>query len=95
MTSNDSAHIAKCVESCFDSKICCRGAENDSIVESSTELELTNSRDGSNDLTKLELVENGGLSCGVESNHQDSHFLLSEETRDCSIVAREVRSGAE
>lgn len=32
--------------------------------------------DGCNNLTKLELVENCGLSGSIQTNHQDSHLLL-------------------
>lgn len=35
--------------------------------------------DGGNDLTELELVEDGGLTGGVETDHKDSHVLLAEE----------------
>lgn len=52
---------------------------------------LTNRRDGRDDLTKLELVEDGRLSGGIESNHQDTHLLLSEETRDCFSTTSRVR----
>jgi len=37
---------------------------------------LTNSRDGGDNFSKLELVENGGLTSRIETNHQNSHFLL-------------------
>jgi len=33
--------------------------------------------DGGDDLAKLKLVENGGLTSGVETNHQNSHFFLA------------------
>lgn len=35
--------------------------------------------DGGHDLTELELVEDGGLTGGVETDHEDSHVLLTEE----------------
>jgi len=35
--------------------------------------------DGGHDFTKLELVEDGGLTGGIETDHQDTHFLLAEE----------------
>ena len=35
--------------------------------------------DGRNDLTELQLVEDGGLTGGVEPDHEDSHVLLPEE----------------
>merc|ERR1740139_1785396 len=34
-----------------------------------------NRRDSCDDLAKLELVEDGSLTCGVEANHQDPHLL--------------------
>ena len=40
---------------------------------------LTNCGDSGDDLTKLQLVENGGLSGGVESQHQQAHLLGSED----------------
>lgn len=39
----------------------------------------TDGRDGRDDLTELELVENGGLSGSVETDHENSHLLLAEE----------------
>lgn len=84
MAANASSYDSSCVRGAFESKDCCRGAENNSRSRREEGKKLTDSRDSSNDLTKLELVKNGGLSCCVESDHQDSHFLLSEETRDCS-----------
>jgi hypothetical protein len=40
---------------------------------------LTNGGDGGDDLAELELVEDGGLSGGVEPHHQDPHLLLREQ----------------
>ena len=37
----------------------------------------TDGGDGGDDFTKLELVENRRLSCGVKTHHQDSHLLLA------------------
>lgn len=37
---------------------------------------LTDRGDGGDDFTQLQLVQNGGLSCGVKSDHQNSHLLL-------------------
>ena len=37
----------------------------------------TNGRNGRDNLTKLELVENSGFTGGIETNHQDTHLLLS------------------
>ena len=35
--------------------------------------------DSGDDLSKLELIEDRGLSRSIESHHQDPHFLLPEE----------------
>jgi hypothetical protein len=47
----------------------------------------TDGGDGGDDFTKLELIENGGLSGSIESDHQNSHLLLPpelvEELRKC------------
>jgi hypothetical protein len=54
-----------------------------------------NGGDGGDDLTKLKLVKNGGFTGGIETNHQDTHLLLSPqliedlgkcETHDCGVV---------
>lgn len=39
----------------------------------------TDCGDGGDDFTKLELVQDSGLSGGVETDHQDSHLLLAPE----------------
>jgi len=39
----------------------------------------TDRGDGCNDFTELQLVENCGLSGGIQTNHQNSHLLLSPE----------------
>lgn len=38
--------------------------------------ELTDGGDGSDDFTELQLVQDGGLSGGVETDHQNTHLLL-------------------
>ena len=47
----------------------------------------TDCGDGGDDFTELQLVENGGLSGGIETDHKNSHLLLSpetvEQTREC------------
>lgn len=43
------------------------------------EAEHTDRWDGCDDFTKLQLVQNGGLSGSIQTNHQDSHLLLSPE----------------
>lgn len=42
--------------------------------------ELTDRRDGGDDFTQLELVQDGGLSGGVKTDHQDSHLLATPES---------------
>ena len=42
--------------------------------------ERTDCGDGGNDFTKLELIQDGGLSGSVKPDHQDSHLLLAPET---------------
>lgn len=52
----------------------------------------TNSGDGGDDFTKLQLVQNGGFTGGIETDHENSHLLLPPqlvenlrkgETHDC------------
>ena len=52
--------------------------ERDVLVLDSLDVEA-DGRDGRHDLTKLELVEDGGLAGGVEADHEDAHILLAEE----------------
>jgi hypothetical protein len=40
---------------------------------------LTDCGNGGDDFTELELVKNGGLSGGIETNHEDSHLLLAPQ----------------
>lgn len=40
-------------------------------------VERTDGGDGGDDFTELELVQDCGLSGGVETNHQDAHLLLA------------------
>jgi len=41
--------------------------------------ELTNSGDRGDDFSELELVQDGGLTSGIETHHQNPHLLLGEE----------------
>lgn len=41
---------------------------------------LTDGGNGGDDFTELELVEDGGLSGGVKTDHQDSHLLATPES---------------
>ena len=43
------------------------------------DLELTDGRDGGDDFTELELVQDRSLTGGVETDHQNSHLLLGEK----------------
>jgi len=38
---------------------------------------LTNCGDSGDDFTELQLIQNGGLSGSVETDHENSHLLLS------------------
>lgn len=38
---------------------------------------LTDGRDGGNNFTELKLVQDGGLSGSVQTDHQDTHFLAT------------------
>jgi hypothetical protein len=40
---------------------------------------LTDCGNGGDDFTELELVEDSGLSGGIETNHEDSHLLLAPQ----------------
>jgi len=40
----------------------------------------TDGRDGRNDVTQLELVKDGGLTCSIQTDHQNAHLLLAEES---------------
>lgn len=48
---------------------------------------LTNCRNCGDDLTKLELVQDGGLTSSIKTNHQNSHLFLgkkpAEKLREC------------
>ena len=39
----------------------------------------TDSGDGGDDFAKLELIQDGGFSRRIKSDHQDAHLLLGEE----------------
>ena len=43
---------------------------------------LTDGWDGGDDLSELELVEDGGLTSGIETNHENPHLLLGEEAAE-------------
>jgi len=57
----------------------------------------TDCGNGGDDFTKLELVQNGGLSGSIETDHQNSHLLLSpqtiEQSRECDTHIDGVLSG--
>lgn len=54
----------------------------------------TDGGDGCDDFAELQLVEDGGLSGGVQTNHQDSHLLLApepvEQLRECETHLGDV-----
>jgi len=52
--------------------------ELDVLVFDSLNVE-TDCRDGCDDFTKLQLIQDCGLSGGIQTNHQNSHLLLSPE----------------
>jgi hypothetical protein len=43
---------------------------------------LTNGGDGGDDLAELELIEDGGLTGGIEPDHENPHLLLGEEAAE-------------
>ena len=55
-------------------------SEGDVLVLDSLHVE-TDSGNGSDDLTELELVEDSGLTSGIEADHEDAHLLLADEAR--------------
>ena len=51
--------------------------------ENSSKLErLTNGWNRGDDLAKLELVQDGGLTSSVETNHEDTHLFLCKESAE-------------
>lgn len=42
----------------------------------------TDGGDGGDDLAELELVEDGGLTGGIEANHEDAHLPFREQTAE-------------
>ena len=40
---------------------------------------LTNSWDGGDDLSQLELIKNGGFTSSIKPHHENPHLLLAEE----------------
>lgn len=51
----------------------------------------TDGRDGGDDFTELELVQNSGLASSVETDHQNSHLLLVENEEEADGI-RQFRS---
>jgi hypothetical protein len=60
--------------------------ERDVLVLDGLDVE-TNSGDGGDDFTQLELVQNCGLSGSVQTDHENAHLLLApqlvEQLREC------------
>ena len=52
--------------------------ERDVLVLDGLDVEADR-RDGCDDLPELQLVQDGGLTGGVEADHEDAHVLLAEE----------------
>ena len=55
-------------------------SERDVLVLHSLDVEA-NRWDGGDNLAELELVEDGGLTGGVEAHHEDAHLLLAHQLR--------------
>ncbi len=55
-------------------------SERDVLVLDSLDVKA-DSGDSGDDLTKLELVEDSGLTGGIEADHEDAHLLLADEAR--------------
>jgi len=55
--------------------------EVDVLVLDSLHIE-TDSWDGCNNLTELELVKDGGLTGGIKTDHKDTHILLAEQAAE-------------
>jgi len=64
-----------CVRVCHLERFCFEKRLWSPCVRTNVE---TNGGDGGNNLTELEFVEDGGLSSGVEADHEDTHLLLAE-----------------
>lgn len=43
---------------------------------------LTNGGNGSDNLSQLKLVKNGGFTSSIKPNHQYTHLLLGEKTAE-------------
>ena len=54
--------------------------EGDVLVLDSLHIEA-DGWNGCDDLSELELVEDGGLTGGIETDHEDAHLLLADEAR--------------
>lgn len=52
--------------------------ERDVLVLDSLDVE-TDGWNGGDDLTQLQLVQDGGFTGGIQADHQDSHFLVAKE----------------
>jgi len=53
-------------------------SERDVFILNSLDVE-SDCWDGSDDLTKLQLVQYGCLTSGIKTNHQYTHFLLAKK----------------
>ena len=43
--------------------------------------------------TKLQFVKDGGFTCGIKTNHEDSHLLLAELYCNESAKSRSILTG--
>ena len=53
--------------------------ETDVLVVNSLDIEA-NGWNGGDDLTELELVEDGGLTSSIETDHENSHLFLANKS---------------
>lgn len=54
--------------------------------------DLTDGGNSSDDLAQFQLVENGGLPCGVQTHHENSHLFLAKEGLEKTLKRTHGRS---
>merc|ERR1719274_355365 len=54
-------------------------SEANILVLNSLDVE-TNGRNGSDNFTQFKLVQDSGLSCGIQTHHKDSHLFLPKHS---------------
>ena len=67
------------VEACDEVSACFGSHSRHYCSQVQTRMLLTDCGNGGDDFTKLQLVEDSGLSGGIETNHEDSHLLLAPQ----------------